>query len=67
MNEKLIEKTREGLRHCAPAGDEKGGCAGCPYYEPSCKREDREMVALPNAMVEDFRNMLAAYVPDGNG
>ena len=65
--ERLAMKAGEGLRHCAPTGDEKGGCGGCPYYEKSCACEDREMVTLPSAMVEDFRNLVAGYVMDGNG
>ena len=69
MSEKrrLTEKLQDGLAHCAPAGNEPGGCGGCPYYKAGCACEDREMVALPNAMIEDFRNLLALYAAVGNG
>lgn len=59
--ERLARKAGAGLQHCAPKGTEPGGCSGCPYYKESCACEDREMVTLPSAMVEDFRNLAAAY------
>lgn len=59
--ERLGEKIWTGLEHCAPAGDEPGGCAGCSYYRAGCACEKREMVALPNDMVNDFRSFLAEY------
>lgn len=65
--ERLARKAGEGLKHCAPKGAERGGCGGCPYYEKDCACEDREMVTLPSAMVEDFRNLVAAYAAAGNG
>lgn len=63
----------DGLKHCMPEGKDGGGCGGCPYMEKNgCACEDREMVYLPMAMVEDFRNVVAMYAAmngedDGNG
>lgn len=77
-----IRKTRadharralDGLSHCMPEGKAGGGCGGCPYLdEDGCACEDREMVYLPLAMVEDIREALwqavAAYeeTEEGNG
>lgn len=80
----VIRKTRadharrvlDGLNHCMPEGKAGGGCGGCPYLaKDCCACEERAMVYLPLAMVEDIRKALkqalAAYAgidgKDGNG
>ena len=70
MNEKekqMARKASDGLRHCLPKGTDPGGCSGCPYYAEGCACVDRETVTLPSAMIEDFRQALAAYADGGNG
>lgn len=57
---RTVDKVDAGLACCAPK-DGKGGCNRCPYRDESCQCEDREMLALPAAMVEDIRTIVAEY------
>ena len=79
LRKRRTERARQaldGLGHCMPEGKDGGGCGGCPYLaEDGCACEDREMVYLPLAMIEDIRTALkqalAAYEEtdgkEGNG